>query len=297
MDMYTFALSIAYTNKAIKAAELEGFKVQVETTRDILETVGEEKTFYFLPKVVSEPQNGYDEYIYVNDSWELMGGTDIDLSGYMTLAPLNPTAEEIAAMSGGQLYGDKIMQDEYEEALTVKLPQGFSYQGVLKFFSAVASDSRYPRVYRSQMRPLVESVDFHPKVGSFWIYYTTDDSVQSLYVLSYNGGSGSSQYWRKLNNHIDVVNTLPVSDPMPHKTNYTYDISGYEIPPYGVNDEIIVSANGQVTLYKCLGYTKVYDSALGGYKAVYNWQEKSRVYSKTEIDSMIGTIETALSEV
>ena len=81
MDIYNLALSIAYTNKAISQAELEGFKIQVETTRDILETVGKEKTFYFLPKVVSKPQNGYDEYIYVNNNWELMGGTDIDLSG------------------------------------------------------------------------------------------------------------------------------------------------------------------------------------------------------------------------
>ena len=80
MDLYTLALSVAYTNKAINEAEVEGFKVQVETTRDILETIGEEKTFYFLPKVVSEPQNGYDEYIYVNNSWELVGSTDIDVS-------------------------------------------------------------------------------------------------------------------------------------------------------------------------------------------------------------------------
>ena len=81
MDIYNLALSIAYTNKAISQAELEGFKIQVETTRDILQEIGEEKTFYFLPKVVSKPQNGYDEYIYVNNNWELMGGTDIDLSG------------------------------------------------------------------------------------------------------------------------------------------------------------------------------------------------------------------------
>ena len=104
MDLYTLALSIAYTNKAMNEAEVERFKVQVEITRDILETVGEEKTFYFLPKIVSKPQNGYDEYIYVNDSWELMGSTDVDLSGYMTLAPINPTAEEIAAMPDGQPY-------------------------------------------------------------------------------------------------------------------------------------------------------------------------------------------------
>lgn len=275
---------------------------------DVLPTENIKTSVIFCVPIIGK-ENEYDMYLYI-DGWVSVGSGSIDLSDYYTkeetaellsdkmdLAPLNPTAEQIAAMADGQLYGDKIAQDEYDEALAFKLPQGFYYEGVLKFFSAHTSDSRYPRVYRSQMRPLIESIDFSPKVGSFWLYYTNDDSVQSLYVLSHNGGSGSSQYWRKLNNHINVVSSLPVSDPMPRKTNYSYDISGLEIPPYDVNDEIIVSANGQVALYKCLGYNKVYDSSLGGYKAVYNWREKSRVYTKNEIDTMIGDIETLLSEV
>lgn len=263
--------------------------------------IGVDDPTYYICKSASMPSTGVCTYTWREEGGSIDAYTKAEtnelLADKMDLAPLNPTAEQIAAMAGGQLYGDKIAQDEYDEALAFKLPQGFYYEGVLKFFSAHTSDSRYPRVYRSQMRPLIESIDFSPKVGSFWLYYTNDDSVQSLYVLSHNGGSGSSQYWRKLNNHINVVSSLPVSDPMPHKTNYSYDISGLEIPPYDVNDEIIVSANGQVALYKCLGYNKVYDSSLGGYKAVYNWREKSRVYTKTEIDTMIGDIETLLSEV
>ena len=63
MDITTLAIAIAYTNKVGEKISKEGFKVQVETDRTILNTIGNEKTFYFLPKTESKPQDGYDEYI------------------------------------------------------------------------------------------------------------------------------------------------------------------------------------------------------------------------------------------
>lgn len=82
MDIYTLALSIAYSNRIGKQIKDQAFKTQIELNRDILNNTGEENIFYFLPKEVGKPQNGYDEYIYFNNKWELMGGTDIDLSNY-----------------------------------------------------------------------------------------------------------------------------------------------------------------------------------------------------------------------
>lgn len=67
------------TKEGTKLAK-EGFKVQVEEDRSILETTGEEKVFYFLPKDAAKPQDGYDEYIYANNAWEQVGVTDVDLS-------------------------------------------------------------------------------------------------------------------------------------------------------------------------------------------------------------------------
>ena len=84
MDIYTLALSIAYSNKIGKQIKDQAFKTQIELNRDILNNTGKENTFYFLPKEVSKPQNGYDEYIYVNNNWEQIGHTNIDLSSYAT---------------------------------------------------------------------------------------------------------------------------------------------------------------------------------------------------------------------
>ncbi len=40
-------------------------------------------TIYFVPKNPAETDNIYDEYIYVNNSWELIGTTEVDLTHYV----------------------------------------------------------------------------------------------------------------------------------------------------------------------------------------------------------------------
>ena len=79
-----YALATQYINKIGKEIEKDAFKVQVEEYRSILETTGQEKVFYFLPKDVAKPQDGYDEFIYTNNAWEQVGVTDVDLSGVET---------------------------------------------------------------------------------------------------------------------------------------------------------------------------------------------------------------------
>ena len=75
-----YLLAKEYINEVGAKIAKEGFKVQVEEDRSILETTGEEKVFYFLPKDSENPQDGYDEYIYANNAWEQVGVTDVDLS-------------------------------------------------------------------------------------------------------------------------------------------------------------------------------------------------------------------------
>lgn len=82
MDVSTLAVALGYTKKQIEQAKREGFKVQVEQDRNILETTGEEKIFYFLPKNLQKPKDGYDEFVYANNNWEQVGVTDIDMSAY-----------------------------------------------------------------------------------------------------------------------------------------------------------------------------------------------------------------------
>lgn len=49
----------------------------------VLPDTGETNKLYLVPKPSAESGNGYDEYLYINGTWELIGSTDIDLSGYL----------------------------------------------------------------------------------------------------------------------------------------------------------------------------------------------------------------------
>lgn len=46
-------------------------------------------TIYLVPSTKPEAENVYDEYIYVNNSWEHIGSTSIDLSDYVTKTYFN----------------------------------------------------------------------------------------------------------------------------------------------------------------------------------------------------------------
>ena len=47
-----------------------------------LPTTGTEGFLYFVPKQDSETGDEYEEYVYVNDEWELLGGAKVDLTNY-----------------------------------------------------------------------------------------------------------------------------------------------------------------------------------------------------------------------
>ena len=53
---------------------------------DELPEEGEPLTIYFVPAEDASQENIYNEYMWVEDEWELIGSTEIDLSGYMTLS-------------------------------------------------------------------------------------------------------------------------------------------------------------------------------------------------------------------
>lgn len=50
---------------------------------DELPTVGENNIIYLVPKSTSGTNNYYDEYMYINSAWELIGDTVVDLTDYV----------------------------------------------------------------------------------------------------------------------------------------------------------------------------------------------------------------------
>ena len=60
-------------------ADITGFEYSVVQT---LPSTGEKGTIYLIAHTHGS-QDIYDEYIYVNNGWEKIGSTDVDLSGYV----------------------------------------------------------------------------------------------------------------------------------------------------------------------------------------------------------------------
>ena len=54
-----------------------------------LPQTGEPKNIYLVPKQTTSTNNIYDEYIWINNAWECIGSTTIDLSNYVTFTDLS----------------------------------------------------------------------------------------------------------------------------------------------------------------------------------------------------------------
>ena len=132
MDILTLAVALGYTKKQVEEAKREGFRVQVEQDRSILETTGEEKIFYFLPKNPQKPKDGYDEFIYTNNAWEQVGVTDVDLSSYGAALSLEDGILSLLNSSGVILSQVLIDRTDLSDGVVTLNSSSFVYDGTIK---------------------------------------------------------------------------------------------------------------------------------------------------------------------
>lgn len=97
-----------YYNKA----EVEDLLENIETLHlivvDELPENPDEKGIYLVPKDGENP-DVYDEYVYVNNQWEKIGDTEIDLSNYVTTDELNNALSNKADKSELNSKQDKLV--------------------------------------------------------------------------------------------------------------------------------------------------------------------------------------------
>lgn len=99
-------------------SDIASFEVSVVST---LPTTGDSNTFYFLSKT-GTTGDVYDEYMYINDQWEKIGTTAIDLNGYLKTTDIadwakastkpSYTASEVGALPIDQ---DKVFIATYNQ--------------------------------------------------------------------------------------------------------------------------------------------------------------------------------------
>lgn len=67
--------------------------LKIEVVDTLPTTAISTATIYFVPKITAGTDNVYSEYIYVNEKWELIGDTEVDLSEYLKTKDLAINAE------------------------------------------------------------------------------------------------------------------------------------------------------------------------------------------------------------
>ena len=61
----------------------------------------DDHTIYFIPKATAEQNDVYDEYIYINNDWEHIGTTEVDLSSYYKKEEIDTKLSEV---EGNEVY-------------------------------------------------------------------------------------------------------------------------------------------------------------------------------------------------
>lgn len=84
----------------------------------------DDHTIYFVPKVKTEQNDVYDEFIYINNGWEHIGTTEVDLSSYYKKDEID---KKLEAVEGNEVFvGNEeeapssakiiIEEDDFEES-------------------------------------------------------------------------------------------------------------------------------------------------------------------------------------
>ena len=91
-DKLIAGTNIIITGNTISAVQSAGFAVLIV---DKLPETGEQNTIYFLSNPTGIFPNIYNEYMYINNNWELIGNTAIDLSNYYTKTEIGSIVDDI----------------------------------------------------------------------------------------------------------------------------------------------------------------------------------------------------------
>ena len=123
-------------NNLIGAIQTAHFEV-VST----LPQTGESNVIYLLSRSSPETRNYYDEYIYINNDWEKIGNTDIDLTGYATETWVNT---QIAAIPIQGLINAALTNYYTKTEVDTALGNKENTSNKVTSLSAQSTDTQYP---------------------------------------------------------------------------------------------------------------------------------------------------------
>ena len=206
-----------------------GFNVEVVQE---LPATGDAHTIYFVPKTGSTG-DVYNEYLYVDNAWELIGSTEVDLSNYYNKTEVD------GLLSGKQnvlTAGDNISIDSNGvisaniEVATVEEVEDLFAPKAVKFTANAASTVGLEKLSTNQ------TLEYSVDEGATWNNMDTSTSVSlaqgdKMYVRGQLSGNNSNSNYTQ----FKMTGSIAASGNMnyiwnknnPKSTTLSYSICGY----------------------------------------------------------------------
>ena len=107
---YYYKKSETYTQAEVNALIGSIVTISFLVVQELPQT-GEANIIYLVPADEPNPDNIYEEYIYVNDDWEMIGTTKVDLSNYYTKTETNTLLNGKVDKDGDKVLSDNNYSD------------------------------------------------------------------------------------------------------------------------------------------------------------------------------------------
>lgn len=177
--------SISSTSKTYSSSKINsliagvtGFSVLVVNT--LPESDIDTHTIYFVPKETSSEGDIYDEYLYVQNAWEHIGSTDVDLSQYYTKTESN--SRDLADNTVAFTSNDSGPDGDFAILSVDKLTTGEKFSSLMNKISRIFTNMRYVLWLLGNNDITSESV----KIGDGTVTGALRTLNDSLSSLNYN---------------------------------------------------------------------------------------------------------------
>ena len=159
---------------------LDGLKrevVQTLPTQDI-----DPNTIYMVPKQTAGTQNVYDEYMYINNAWEIIGSSEVDLSNYQTKTDNNLLTNSKQIVGGINELFQSVSSGKAEVASAI------TDKGV-----TTASDATF-----SQMATNISKIQTGIDLSALGMVYKMENSSSSGFTIQLTATSNQAvTIWEK----------------------------------------------------------------------------------------------------
>ena len=91
-------ITIDPTTNVISASGGGGVDNEIFEVVSVLPTTGVVNKIYLVPSIDPKTQNTLDEFIWVDDAWEIIGSVSVDLSNYFTKTEINSMLDDVVSI-------------------------------------------------------------------------------------------------------------------------------------------------------------------------------------------------------